>query len=1013
MNKRRLTAAVAISLAFLMLTAVGVFAYFRITKSLDKDIGVGADDTGRVEIASFSDLFAYSVNPTYNDPSSSSGDAARHTLYLTADIKLDEHIFIGSDCHIDLGGKTLDLNGHTMTISHAYTGTTVISGGTVDPYDDSDTAVAGALVIDTPSSTVTLDGVTFLDPDGNETENVFTEILWQTENADHERYAAYNALYTVANALVTGYDNRPARLTYSEVLALDELSLEAVLPYRTYCSYLTGEGEICTFTERDLDLPEKYLSSDVTITYSSGSDALSAKGNVTLPDTLSTANLTVTVTAGSTTVTDTVAVHIYNPDDTATALGVAESLILSRLSEHYRESDGVHVLNRGIYLPKQIGGVNVGYRVFEDAEMTVEVPDSDLLTDVSDGVVNLEPTTESKMLRITLTRDGESRTLNLPMLSGNTGIITTNASLAQNLAQSWYGGRVVITPQLKEPEHTVIGYNPVHLFPHTADLETKYGITDVRYTLMNNSYDVYEIIEKILKVKSGKDPSLYVQGVMLNCIFTFGDEGDEEIQVEIYYDAQGTGNNINEFLPYYTYFNELIYGELAGSTTKDFSLSLAYSNTGPFICYDMRVYNAESGEYELGKPSFMDIELYYNDAVRHTFTEFDGSVSMTELLDAYLTANTLTLDDLVAYGDAAWHFALDTDAIPHTNTAIDLIYNYKMTSDVNAWLRYPNGELEPTTSALYIAGILHHAEDDVPDEALYEWIYNTFNITGATYSGNEFIVVDWLLQNVTIDYNDTDSTFPDNVENFKGLEFLTGVKYLDLSDHPSLSTAEGAANAAVAISGMTGLETLKLSNNAFRDKDNAASADNGTLSSFASLDNVKYLYIDGNDIFTFEWLKEMEALEEVYLYGNSDSDDFTSLVKIFYGSEGLVNLEIFRELTDVGVAVYNVFSDPNCILFEDVPGINDFIRLSSVEYQKKLAEGADITALYAGLSTNAEDYGLATSYEGINYGFEHVLVFGYIGDDPTTATAFTLTDNITVEDQIEVAVTVVFEIIRV
>jgi hypothetical protein len=303
-------------------------------------------------------------------------------------------------------------------------------------------------------------------------------------------------------------------------------------------------------------------------------------------------------------------------------------------------------------------------------------------------------------------------------------------------------------------------------------------------------------------------------------------------------------------------------------------------------------------------------------------------------------------------------------------------------------------------------------------------MYNTFNISDSTYTGSEFIVVDWLLQNIDINYKDKDSNFPDAQDlNFKGMEFLTGVKYLNLTDHPALSTAAGAGAAATAISGMINLETLILSDNAFRDRDDAASTDNGTLSLFANLDKVKYLYVDGNDIFSFEWLSEMSALEKVYLYDNSDSDDFTNLVKVFYGSTGLVNLQIFKDLTDVGIAVYNVKSDNNIILFEEVAGINDYIRLSSVEYQKKLPEGADIRILYEGLSTDPTDYALETSYSGVTQRFNHNIVFSYEGYDPTasadentaaaqTATYFTLTDNITVGSEIEVSIVIVFHIIR-
>lgn len=1013
MKKHHILIGTSITLALAILFTVGVFAFFRITSTVNRHIGTNStDEAGRVPISAFADLFSYSVSPHYNNDSEVSTADTRHTLYLTADVTLENNIFISSDVHIDLNGHTLYLNGHTLTLTHAYHGTAVVSNGKIAPYNEADTPVAGKVVFDTPHAKVTLDRVSFVQND-LPIADTFTRILWQSDSAADEKYALYNTLYTLADALVSPYDQRPARLCYDEVQALDTLDLSSVLPTHDHCA-LGNTSHTCVLASRDLDLPFSYLATDVTITYSSDSAALSDTGNLLIaPDASTAANLTVTVQCNHTTLTDSILVHLYNESNPATALKVATTLFYARIAGHYNDSQNLYIFNRGVHLPAAIAGATFDYHLFENADEPKENVAEDIFTSLSEDIVNFEPTSDSCCLQAILTCQTQTITLDIPMRSGNTGIITTNSSLAQNLTESWYGGRLVITPLLKEPEQTVIGYNPVNLFPHTPDLLTKYGITDVRYELMNNTNDVYEIVGgTILKVKSGKDPSLYVQGVMLNCIFSFQDTV-EEIQKEIYYDHLGTGNNVNEFLPYYTYFNELLYGELAGVTTSDFSLPFSYSDTGPFICYDVRTFDAESDQYVLGVPSFLHIALYYDGAIQHTFN-FDGSVSMTELLDAYLANHSLSLSDIVSKGDAAWHFILDSENIPHTNTAIDLVYHYKMTADIAAWLRYPNGELEPATSALYIAGILHQAEDDIPDANLYAWIYNTFNITGDTYAEGKYIVVDWLLQNIRIDYTDQNSSFPSNADlNFKGLEFLAGVKYLNLSSHPALQNAANAGNAARAIAQLTNLETLILSGNAFRDRDDATSADNDTVSRFAALDHLRLLYLDDNDLFGFEWLLGMDSLEKVYVFNNSSHDDFTSLVKIFYGSEGLVNLQTFKQLTDIGVAVYNLKSDNNYILFEDVADINDYIRLTNVEYQKKLAVGADIRTLYVGLSTDYSDYSLSTSYEGVNSAFTHNISFSYVGDDPNTATAFILTDNISVGNQIEVAIVILFEIIRV
>jgi hypothetical protein len=373
MKKKRLLAVISIALIISVLTTVGALAYFRITKSADKDIGVSANADGRIEISSFNDLYTYSVNPNYNDPSQTSPDSARHTLYFTADVTLTTNVFITSDCHIDLAGHKLNLGGHTLTVTHAYSGTTVLSGGTVNPYDI-DGEAAGKIVFDTPESVVTLDGVSFTDNDGNTMTDTFTKVIWDEPDAAAEKYTVYNALYTVASALVTPYDQRPVRLTFDEVAEIETLTLAAVLMNRTCCTDANGD-EYCTYTVRDLDLPTGYLSTDTVITYTSDNAALTEGGNVTIPEQITTANLTVTVSSGSLTVTDSVKVHIFNPDNTSAVLTAAESLFGSRIAEHYSETEALHVFNRGTHLPSSILGAVAEYHAYTDLDATNEIDD--------------------------------------------------------------------------------------------------------------------------------------------------------------------------------------------------------------------------------------------------------------------------------------------------------------------------------------------------------------------------------------------------------------------------------------------------------------------------------------------------------------------------------------------------------------------------------------------------------------------------------------------------------------
>jgi hypothetical protein len=160
----------------------------------------------------------------------------------------------------------------------------------------------------------------------------------------------------------------------------------------------------------------------------------------------------------------------------------------------------------------------------------------------------------------------------------------------------------------------------------------------------------------------------------------------------------------------------------------------------------------------------------------------------------------------------------------------------------------------------------------------------------------------------------------------------------------------------------------------------------------------------------------MTSLLEVYVHSNSDA--FIGLETVFYGSLGLVNLQMFQDLTDRGVMVYNDYSGGNEILFEESAEVNDYVRLRSIEYQKKLASGVSIERVYETFSRNAADYGLSSVYtddEGatVARNVVHRISFGY--DTSVSAedvTYFVLTDSIEVNGTTEVVITVRFEIIR-
>ena len=1040
-NRKILIVAISLLIALSVMT-LGVFAYFKIINSENRGFDTASDGTV-VEISSFYELYAFSKSEGYNSASSTSELRDRKTLVFTGDITLSSNVFITADCHIDLNGNSLYLNGKTLTFTHGYSGSTVVSDGKIYPYSEAfednmgnqNPEVLGKIVFDLPNSEVVLDSLELCDNQGVQiSPDVAVKTLWQTSgDLGDEKYAVYNALYTVADSLVDEYDSRPERLTYDEVQSLERLDMSSVLFTKRSCG-IKNSSEICVFACRDINLPQSYNGLDVTIEYSTNSSCLSASGKLNATDGINDVTLGITATCGATELSDSVNVHVFSTDDHTATREVAKAAILSHLEPYYNSDTGIYELNRGIFLPISFEHVKYEYVLYYDAEGTKPVDDA--VSEVSSHFVNVEPTVDSHLFEIKIIEsDLEYETVTLPMVSGNTGVIVTNASTAKNIVESWYNnGKITISPTSVGDNYQVTAYSTQDLRLDVDQFTDRYGIIGVEYELMNDPYGVYEIVDaehvdfgdiKRLKVVSGKHPGDYVLDVFVNCKFTFidknGVESEEQIQIPVEYDSTMQGDNVNEFLPYYTYYNELLYANYAGATYRDFEIPFCYGNYGPIVCYDVVIFSDEDN-YVRECPEFLTIALYYNGEERVAFDydgKTDGKDRIRELLDAYLEANSISLQTIIDYGDAKWIFKLDSSKMPSSNTALGLIYNYKMSTESSDWTTYPNPE-NPEFSRITVLGIIHLGTD-VESEALYAWIFNKFNISNQKYTSyysGDLVVSDWLKQNIAVDVVNDDSFPKDENLSFKGLEFLVGTKYVDLSGHPALKNAANADNAdkaVLALAGMTALETLKISDCAFRDRTDAVAPDNNTVSKLTELPNLRYLYVNGNSIYSFEWLNNIMTLEQVFVYDNV-TINFES---VFYGSEGLVNLQVFKDLTDRGVLVYNKKNGDNILLYEENNDVNDYVRLSSIEYQRKLKVGLDIRELYSNLSTVPSDYALSSSYTYSNSqgtsqtvnSVMHRLSFGYIGDDPGTAEEMILVDSIKAGTT-TVNITIKFRVVR-
>ena len=1052
--------------------ATGTYAYFSHTsESGNQHISAEITDGGRVNVSSFEQLFSYSKAEAYNDPDKTSAVGKRMTLTLQNDITLLSDLIVTADCHIDLNAKKLYLAGHSLTISHSYAGSFVISNGAIVPdalsasSDSSEENAFGKIYADVPYADVIFDRVTFENNAGASYTDAESEAFKQVLSVD-KKLVSYNAYRLVSDILVNEGDARPERLDYDGVTA------EAVLivgdgsasPYvfdsslflqkRLFCHGKNANGaeDVCAFVFRDLDLPTHYLGyGNVRIFYtSSDAELVSPNGRVDISK-LSVGKEDVTLTAEILIDETPVAsceflLHIVDKTNAAAARAAGETLLKSYLQKYYSETavGGVawtgYLFNRELFLPSQMEdlGITFAYSAYKSENGTGErLNYADNFSDVENtDKIKFQPTVDIKSLKITLTSlaAGAEYAFVLPTRCGDTELINTNASIARDIVSELYGGRITINPILDELKETVIGYTSQPLYRLTDEyiqtvtdakkkeqlekIRQKYGNVTLDYELMNNTFGVYEIVgaDNLLKVADGKKPEDYVQSVILDVQVTFSGAGGstERIQLEVAYAPPAGGDNISGFLPYYTYYNDMLYSTIGGYTVESFTMPFCYGSNGPIVCYDI------TGDTN----GAVSLKLTYGD-VEQTFS-LEGYGSCTSAFNQYLgtgDAAKTKLREIIDSGDAKWNFVIDKNKIPRQNSTIKLVYNYIYSFNELAygadsrlvWTQYAK-DGEPIVSSFTLAGVLKYAptatesSETIRDENLYKWIYDNFNVSNDVYTMGQyttkFVYTDWLKQNVTFDISDATLQ---KVTNFYGLQYLVGTKKADFTGK-NLSGSEAAAVTGY-LSQMTALETLILSRNGFTDRANAASEDNGILSGLAELPSLKTLYIDNNNVYSFEWLLSFPSLSEVYVYQNNASGGDG----IFYGSAGLANLPVFQELTDNGVSVYNTIADANPILFEKSDEVNDYINLKGVEYQSKLKKGVSIADLYKNFSTTLGDYGIERSYktaEGTTYSASNqTLTWGHIGD-PYTSDTFTLTYSLTLNGT-SVKIVIKFHVTRI
>ncbi len=984
--KKKLIIIISMLTLLLLSTGIGVYAYLQFTKNQAVTASTNINNDNVIEVASFDELFTNSKATAYNDKNVISNVSTRTILKLTSNIELLDNLEITSDVHLNLNGKTLNLNDKELTFRHGYAGCFSIYGGVVSTGDTG----TGKITVDLPNASFISSSITYNHSGTTLAESDCVNVL----NID-SKYTAYNALYYVANSIGSDLNKKIEKADYTAVNDANyTIDQDKFITTKYNCVYNSNANDVCSFVYKDLDLPMHYLSTDISITYSSNKkNVISNFGKVTLPTQEEDVTLTASInhTSWEDPITCDFKLHVVNLENQTVKNNVAKQLILDYLHDYYKNEslqvsstvtfDSYYEFTNSVELPLLAFDDNITYS-YSFTNLNGENVDTTSFVDVNNRVFVMQSNDDCNHLIIRL---NNNTNITLDMFSA---YVSDYETIARLILNKLYGGSIIYDSTESSKILYKVSDLRTMLDEKTYQFVTAYNITNLTYSLKDGTdvktrYYNYSSQNYELTVKDGQIPP--AKSSYITATFTFGSGADAvttNVDMYVNYLAE-SGDTVSGFLPYYNLYDPMVVEDL----TSYFDMPFSYSTGAPYVCYDFaQVFtkkrtteyteNFNYYDYELGIPNSLQISLWYNGAQRLTFT--NTSETLTTQLDSYLTTNNITLKQIAEYDDAKYRFRIvpqnATDNIPML-----LIYNYKF-NPANNWSRYEytiegNKYVTELTSSRFIVsgGLFYNAtstaSNAVQDKYFFTWIYNNFNPEGNTIATsnvdeNSFIPKNWLSLDVALDKT-IDSSLA-NVTNYAGIGNLTHITKVNLTGI-TLSTS-----VLLSIASMTSVTSLNISNCGVSD-----------ITNICTMDSVKVLDISNNSIKDFNGLVNMDGLEEVYLYNNNSTTN-----NPIVGSLGITNLQAYNDLLRDGIAVFNQISDGIPVLYADSDDYNDYVKIKSIIYQNKLATGKSIEDLYKDFKNiNANGFSLYNTGGSFTWGYQTSDANGNTYD-ATTATYF-------------------------
>lgn len=996
MNKRK--SLIATILVLILTLIIGgntiLYAFFNTIggeSNANADTSITDTQTNSVTVSTSFELTKAVTDSSYNSSASVSKD--RKTVRFDGDIALNSELYITADVNIDFNGYTLLTNGNAIEIRHYYHGLFDLYNGKIQGSGSEQ------INIFTPNAYVSTDSLKLIGI-------AINKLAFDADD-----------LFESVTAVIADKISGGGKFT--------SISKDTVLNRNRFCwrHATASDNNDCAYVGYDLDLPVSYGNFDLDIEYlSSNTTVLTDDGVIGEGATggITDVVLTTVISYDGKTHTKEFNLHVYDNAHVESKEIVAINELIERLERYYYvgESEGLGAVSL-YYIPEAI---NLA-KTYADVGLVYE-------TIGKNGAI-IDSTTNNTEENFVLSDDGEFWVMTLNdeitelrlrgAVSGSETRIPVNGQTSQNIndnyskalkiARKLYGEEIVVTEEARDMElgqaagkRYLNGYRAYTLMTDSSEYSSS-GVLGIDYSLTNNADATYTIANSTLNVMSANNPPTEIQAVNLCMNFKFDSEPQTvKINIPIRFDLQkkGDGNNIEQFLPYYNFFDRLLVARTNSYTYRDFKMPLGHGVRGAIYYYE--IYNADGTVND----KYITMNLAYT---------LNG-IEYLKTVDEVIVMESVLLQDIMMSGTAEWRMSFNIAELPVNDTQIILRYRYKFFGyDQSVWY----GANEPYyDSILTVTGIIKpenmHSttsgiNDYMSDKNLYKYIYDCMRPNKSTpeyvYGNGYYLETAWLDAEFTnlsggkvLDLSGKKINDTAWVGTNRTIASYDGIRFLKDIDTLNMSGASVTRSDIDYLSSMR-IRELNLASNLLSDRNTGtlnfpSGSNNGLINVLASIEGLEKLHLENNKFYYFTDLTKLSELKEVCVFGNTFSGIISGIINGIYGTNGAINASTYTKLTKNRVIVRNVSETDGYIPWaggDDSIAMQKAIsNLESISYQCVLSAGESITHAYNGLSTNPKEYGIPNmSWNHWLFGTpDDKLGFGYYDSETETNTFYAL-----------------------